>query len=303
MVRMSTGFVFDIRRYSLQDGPGIRTAVFLKGCPLRCDWCHNPEGQSFLPQIILSPGRCIRCGACITACPHAAVERDGEAVVTNRVHCWECGTCVEACAAEARQVVGRELSVEQVMEAIERDRPFYEQSGGGVTFTGGEPLAQPRFLQRLLSACRAGGIHATVDTSGFTPWLVLDGIRRHVDLFLYDLKLVDDGRHRAFTGGSNQLILENLRRLSALGAKLVVRFPVIPGVNDDEESLRQSAAFLGSLPQVPPVRLVGYHHLASGKCAGLGLRDPMPNVTPPAPARLQEVARLLQTAGLEVHSA
>jgi pyruvate formate lyase activating enzyme len=208
---LTTGIVFDIKKFSIHDGPGIRTTIFFKGCPLRCWWCHNPEGLTPEPELMIRANRCIRCDACLDVCPHGAISRDGDKVFTDVAKCLRCGTCVAACYAEARQIVGQEMAAAQVMAEIERDVPFYDESGGGATFSGGEPLLQPDFLCELLSACRARGIHTAVDTCGFAPWEVLDSVRKYVDLFLYDLKLMDEARHRAFTGVSNALILSNLR--------------------------------------------------------------------------------------------
>ena len=187
---MVTGLVFDVRRYSIHDGPGIRTTVFFKGCPLACQWCHNPEGISRQPELILRPNRCVRCGACAEACPNGAISHSPDGPVTDRDACKLCGSCVTACYAEARQMVGREVTVEQLITEVERDRVFYEQSGGGVTFSGGEPLAQWEFLLAMLEACRLGGFHTVLDTCGFAPWEVLERMVPFVGLFLFDLKMI-----------------------------------------------------------------------------------------------------------------
>ena len=297
---MITGTIFDIRKYSIHDGTGIRTAVFFKGCPLECCWCHNPEGRAYHPELIFRPARCILCDDCLRVCPSEAVTRQGDAIQIDRTRCKVSGECAAVCNAEALQVVGREMTVQQVIAEIERDTVFYEQSGGGVTFTGGEPLAQPHFLLELLSACRARALHIAVDTSGFTPWPVLDKIRPLVDLFLYDLKLMEDARHRQWTGVSNKIILSNLRQLSEAGHKILIRIPVIPGINDDEENLRQTGAFLASLPNVPPVELLPYHNIAEGKYAGLGMNYALAEIHPPAHEQMQAFAALLTGYGLKV---
>ena len=295
------GIVFDIKKFSIHDGPGIRTTVFFKGCPLNCWWCHNPESQAAEPELMVRPGRCIRCGACVDACPQRAISCQDGAVSTDLLRCTRCGTCVEACTAEAREIVGREMSVDQVMAEIERDVPFYDESGGGVTFSGGEPLAQPDFLLALLRACREKEIHTALDTCGFAPWEVLDGVREHVDLFLYDLKVMDDARHRTMTGVSNARILENLRALSQAGHEIVLRVPIIPGVNDDQEDVRQIGQFAASLPDLRRVDLLPYHQTAAQKYERLHKAYRLPETCPPSDGRMAEIAHIVQGFGLPVN--
>jgi pyruvate formate lyase activating enzyme len=292
-----TGTVFDIRRYSIHDGPGIRTTVFFKGCPLDCQWCHNPEGKSFKAELMLRPGRCISCGACIDACQPDAIDVGHN---TNRERCIACGKCTVVCVAEARQLTGREMSVDEVMGEIERDRVFFDQTGGGVTFTGGEPLSQPLFLKSLLIACRASGLSSVVDTSGFAMWQVLEEVQPLVDLFLYDLKLMDSDRHLKWTGVTNEKILSNLRKLSELNQNLMIRIPIIPGINDDEDNLQQTGAFLASLPVQPAVELLPYHAIATSKYNGLGLEYRLDNIQPPSPEEMQAHVAVLKEFGLQV---
>lgn len=295
-----SGILFDIRRYSIHDGPGIRTTVFFKGCPLNCWWCHNPEGKLPEIEIYLRDNRCIRCGACLDVCEPGAIYRHNDSFEVNRLLCTFCGACVQECYAEARELVGKRMTVAEVLEEIERDRPFYEQSGGGVTFSGGEPLFQPAFLAAMLQACRSQGIHTALDTCGYASWETLNHLRQDVDLFLYDLKLMDEERHRQFTGVSNQLILENLRRLSALGSSLLVRFPVIPYINDDEINLRQVVDFLLSLPQKYPVDLLPYHASALHKYNGLGVEYRLPETPTPDQERLNVIKNFFEIYGFNV---
>jgi pyruvate formate lyase activating enzyme len=305
---MTKGTLFDIKQFSIHDGPGIRTTVFLKGCPLRCWWCHNPEGQAMEPELILRPERCIGCGACLETCEQDAISQDEGRIVTDRERCTACGACVQVCYAEARSLVGRQVSVAEVMDAIERDTAFYDQSGGGVTISGGEPLAQPNFLRELLRACKNRRLHTTLDTCGCAPWEVVDSVRQYVDLFLYDLKLMDDERHRAFTGVSNRPILENLRRLAGEGhrplrqgsAQVILRLPIIPGINDDEENLRAMGAFAADLPHLERVDLLPYHRIGRDKYQRLGKPCPMPETEPPSEARMDEIAQILGSFGVEI---
>jgi len=290
-----TGVVFNIMRFAVSDGPGIRTTVFLKGCPLRCQWCHNPESQLPRPELILRPDRCIRCGACLDACEHGAIRRDDDgAVVTIREACVTCGRCVEVCCSGARELAGREMTADEVIGEICRDTVFYDESGGGATFSGGEPLLQHDFLLALLRGCRDRGIHTAVDTSGYAAPAVIDAVARRADLFLYDLKLFDEERHRRFTGGSNRLILDNLRRLVAGGAHVVVRLPLIPGVNDHEENIRQIGAFVASLGGVAQIDVLPYHDTGLAKYDRLGKAYRLHGVARPTPDRVAEVVAMLR---------
>jgi pyruvate formate lyase activating enzyme len=297
---MAQGLVFDIKKFSTHDGPGIRTTVFFKGCPLNCPWCHNPESQSPQRELVVRPNRCIHCGACLSACTHGAVIQEGDEYGIAAEHCQLCGACVEVCYAEAREIVGQVMTAAEVMAKVERDIAFYDQSGGGVTFSGGEPLAQPEFLGTLLRASKQAGIHTAVDTCGHAPWPVLDAIRGDVDLFLYDLKLMDDQEHRRLTGVSNQLILENLRALSEGRHAIILRLPVIPGITDSPENVRQLAAFAASLPHLQGIDLLPYHTTALDKYARMKRTYSLQGLRPPAAEALAEITRALQRPGVPV---
>jgi pyruvate formate lyase activating enzyme len=277
----TTGIVFDIKKFSIHDGPGIRTTVFLKGCPLACWWCHNPESQSIGVEIMLQERRCIRCGACVGECPNGAIMETEAGVQTDLAVCTSCGECVSSCQAEARQLVGREMTVREVLADIRQDTLFYDQSGGGVTFSGGEPLSQHRFLTALLKSCREEELHTILDTCGFASWEIFDAIRPYVDVFLYDLKLIDDEQHKQYTGVSNQLILSNLKALVMHDQQMIVRIPLIPGITDTEHNLRAIAEYLATMPNVIEVNLLPYHDSARGKYARLGqlYKLPEPSAT------------------------
>jgi pyruvate formate lyase activating enzyme len=297
-----TGVVFNVQRYSIHDGPGIRTTAFLKGCPLSCTWCHNPEGVFPEPELLILAQRCVGCGQCAKVCPSPpAVGPQGE-VVTERRDCLRCGRCVLACTAGARRLVGEETSVEDLMVELERDRPFYDETGGGVTFSGGEPLAQGEFLLACLAACRERGLHTAVDTSGCAErGLVLD-VAKLTDLFLYDLKIMDEERHAKLTGGALAPIVENLRALDASGAAIRIRLPVIPGVTDDRENLDALGRLVASLERTRAVDLLPFHRTASDKYARLDRTWRHADLAP-SPETVEEAAAILRGHGLDVGTA
>jgi pyruvate formate lyase activating enzyme len=297
-----SGTIFNIQKFSIHDGPGIRTTVFFKGCPLQCQWCHNPESQQTGQQVMLWPARCIRCGACIESCPQAAISLDEAGALTDLDLCDQCGECTEDCYAGAREMVGRAASVAEVMAEIESDRPFYEESGGGATFSGGEPLLQPDFLLALLQACKTQEIHTTVDTCGFASWNVLERVRPYTDLFLFDLKMMDEAQHREYTGVSNEPILRNLRRLSESGQTIRLRIPVIPGINDEPQQIRQMGEFAAGLLHLDEVDILPYHNIAAEKYRRLNRVYLLPDTLVPSEEHMAEIAQTLRGFGLKVIS-
>lgn len=243
---MVEGEIFNIMKYSIHDGPGIRTTIFFKGCPLNCQWCHNPEGQGFGQELMYRPERCVGCWQCLEICPSGATILVEGKLGYLRDKCLTCGECCTVCHAEARELVAKKMSVSEVMAEIEKDVIFYDESGGGVTFSGGEAMMQPEFLLELLKNCRKKEIHTAVETCGLVSLGSLQMISNYVDIFLYDVKLMDSGKHQDVTGVPNELILSNLRWLSEHYPKIIVRVAIIPGINDDEENIHQSKVDLPS---------------------------------------------------------
>jgi pyruvate formate lyase activating enzyme len=294
------GTVFAIKRYAIHDGPDIRTTIFLKGCPLSCRWCHNPEGMSPLISMLWSDRRCIGCGDCIEKCPSGSLSRSGDDLLRDPGRCLCCGRCAEICPALAHEATGWEASVADIMAEIGRDLPFYDQSGGGVTFSGGEPLLQAEFLIELLQACGRMGIHRAVDTCAYVAQATLLEVARHTDLFLVDIKHMDSDKHRYYTGVGNDRILSNIQALAELGKALHIRLPLIEGVNGDDDNLRRSGAFIAALKNVETVDILPYHGAAAVKYARLGLAYPGEAYVPMTQQKLTHCVDLLTSMGLKV---
>jgi pyruvate formate lyase activating enzyme len=290
--------VFNVQKYSLHDGPGIRTTVFLKGCPLNCSWCHNPESISPQCEMVVMENRCIECGECRRACPQALGAAGERALPARIEHCERCGACLEACPTGGRRLIGHKVFVSLLLETIEQDRIFYEESGGGVTFSGGEPLYQFEFLRESLRACRDRHIHTVVDTCGFARGADLLALAPLTGLFLYDLKLMDDAKHRHYTGASNVRILSNLQALGAAHERIWIRVPVMPGINDSERELTGLARFAAGLPSVRQVNLLPYHRMGLPKSRRLGRSSPLAGVEPPSAESMSRAADIFSSFGL-----
>jgi pyruvate formate lyase activating enzyme len=268
---MSEGIVFNIQRYSIDDGPGIRTTVFLKGCPLRCPWCSNPESQSFAPQLFYRRSSCVVCGACAGACPLGAISLREGGIAVDRGKCVACGACAGACATGSLAVKGEKMTAEQAWKVIRRDAVYYETSGGGVTCSGGEILSQPDFAAAIFKKCREEGIHTCADTSGFGSREAMDTILEYADLVYFDIKHPDPRRHEELTGADAGTVLGNLRRAAERGVPTTLRLPLIPGYNDSPEALEAAAALAKEYAPGASVSILPYHRYGESKYAALGM--------------------------------
>jgi pyruvate formate lyase activating enzyme len=302
------GLITNVQRFSIHDGPGIRTTVFFKGCPLRCFWCHNPETWRLVPEVQVFPDRCIGCGVCFERCPQGAHVRvnGGSEPARREFHrelCQACGRCVDTCYAECLVMAGRWWTPEELLEEVGRDKPFYDQSGGGITLSGGEPLMQQPFSLRVLQMCREAGFHTAIETAAYCRWDDLAELLPWLDLVMMDIKLIDDEQHRAATGVSNRRILDNARRLAKTDVPLIVRTPVIPTVNDTPQAIAAIAEFVRGWPNLLYYELMPFHRLAEGKYRSLDIHDRARDLEPltrEALAALAEEARQLGVAEVKV---
>jgi pyruvate formate lyase activating enzyme len=304
--------LFDIERFALHDGPGIRTVVFFKGCPLRCSWCSNPESQDLEPELFYRAAACLRCRRCLEVCPREALSFAGGGLEIDRARCDRCGACADRCNSTALSLVGRTLGVEEVLAEVLRDEPFYRHSGGGVTFSGGEPAAQPEALAEMARRCHEAGLHTALETCGHYPWEVLEEELPWLDLVLYDLKQMDSARHEGITGVPNEQILRNFERLVAERTEgprgrgggyrggIRVRVPLVPGLNDRKEDLLSLRGHLARTAPDVPVDLLPYHRLGNGKYEGLGRPHALAGLLPPDQAYLVQARAFLEEEGLSV---
>jgi pyruvate formate lyase activating enzyme len=297
---MVTGKIFDIKKYAIHDGPGIRTTVFFKGCPLACWWCHNPESIKSARERIYHENRCIGCKECIQVCPHDAIADTADRPKWNPSNCEYCETCALVCPTEAVTFVGKSMSVDEVVAEITKDTVFYDESNGGVTISGGEPLMQPQFLLKLLEACGHLDLHRTVDTSGYADTKTLLQVAACTELFLYDLKHMDPEKHSRYTGVSNAIILQNLKCLGDQGAEIIVRLPVIPGINCDAENIDRTGVFISSLSGIRGVNILPYHCAAITKYKNLSMQYNASDVERPSQDQLESIANRLENYGIRV---
>ena len=294
------GLLMDVKRFAVHDGPGIRTTLFLKGCSLKCIWCHNPEGIPAKPQLAYYEHKCICCGECVKVCPVQAHSVGQIGHVFDRTKCIGCGKCEQVCLGEALKHYGRKVSVEEAVQIAMEDADFYGTEGG-VTISGGEPLLQVDFVVEFLSAMKKKGIHTAVDTCGNVPQEAYESILPYTDMFLYDIKHITPDGHRKLTGKTNERILSNIRFLADHETRIEVRIPLVPGCNDDLETLNGMAAFLAEL-RIERVKILPYHSLARSKYRALGMEDTMPDVESPSDERLHEVAELFKAKGVNAVS-
>jgi len=294
------GSIFDIQNYSINDGPGIRTTVFFKGCPLKCLWCSNPESQISSTQLFYFESLCIHCGRCVEVCPNKAIgfNKDGK-IFTDRALCDACGRCTEVCLNEARVLSGSTMDVSEVVDIVKKDSLFYRNSGGGITVSGGEPCYQPEFLKELLNRCQEIGIHTAIDTCGFVSWGVFEAIIEHVDLILFDIKHMDGVKHKQFTGVDNSLILENIKRLSNMDQDVIIRFPLITGYNDSEDNVKRTGEFVRDLG-FAGIDVLPYHKLATKKYESIGRDYQLQELESYDEMQLASVKNTLMKCDLEV---
>lgn len=294
-----TGEIFSIERYAIHDGPGIRTQVFFKGCPLRCVWCSNPEGMSFRPNLMHAPVLCIRCGACVETCGAQALSMAEHGLEVDRGKCTVCGDCAEVCHAEALEISSIRMTAEAVVAEVERDRVFYEVSdNGGITLCGGEPLAQPAFALELLRLCKERGIHTAIETCGNYDFRALEQAIPYLDFMFFDLKHMDAEAQGEYTGADHELVLANLRKLQAFDVDICVRVPVIPTLNDSVENMEAVASFVKDLPRVVAVELLPYHRLGVNKYEKLGLEYPLDDLPTPRQEDMQRLAAVFDPHGI-----
>lgn len=287
------GVIFDIQRFAIDDGSGIRTTVFLKGCPLRCLWCHNPEGMDKGPVIAWHEKYCTKCLKCVEACPKSAIKFLNGRLITDESLCDLCGTCVSVCPSKAREIIGRTVTVDELFAELEEDRVFYEESNGGITCSGGEPLMQAKFVTELFRKCKENGIHTALDTSGYGEWDTFEKVLRYTDLVLFDLKNMDRTKHMSITGVDPFKLWENFEKLAQKGIPIHIRCPVIPGCVDDEENFKKVAEFASRFNCVKKIELLPYHRMGEPKYKMLNWEYKMLGVEPPAVELIQRLNKVV----------
>jgi len=297
----ATVTIFDIQKFSIHDGPGIRTLIFFKGCPLRCLWCSNPEGQLTEKELVYIEERCVHCFRCLETCPNGAIYIKDNRPLIDKQKCTLCGGCLKTCYSEALKLYGSDMDIELIMVEIRKDALFYKNSGGGVTFGGGEPLLWPDFIADLAERCKKEGIHTAIETCGAVPWSNIETVIPATDLFLYDLKHMDPKNHENFCGQSNDKIIENLQNLSReRKAEVIVRIPIIPGYNDDKENIITMAKFISGLGTIKKIHILSYFKYHLKKYEWLGRDYLLEGLQPPSDEKMNEIKMLIEKQGLKV---
>lgn len=296
---MLNGAIFNIQKFSIHDGPGIRTTVFFKGCPLRCLWCHNPESQNAKSEMLYDRRKCVLCRTCETVCPTKAIRLENDRMVTDMDKCVFCGKCITYCMYEARDTAGKEYTVDEVLKVVLQDRVFYKQSGGGVTVSGGEPLMQIDFAEELLRRLKEEGIHTAVDTCGAVSFDVLERIAKYTDLFLYDIKLMDDQKHKEYIGVSNKLIIDNLIKLSKIHDNINIRMPIIEGINADNSHIKETLDLIKDL-NIVKINLLPYHDIAKHKYYKLGRGYDEEKMSKPSDEKMNIYKEMIEKSGYKV---
>ncbi|MCX7615556.1 MAG: glycyl-radical enzyme activating protein [Clostridiales bacterium] len=289
---MNKGIIFNIQKLSIHDGPGIRTVVFLKGCPLRCLWCANPESQKKAPEIACFTNRCIECGYCVEVCPKKAVHKDGKVTWIDRDLCDMCLKCVDGCCTNSLQLIGKEMTVDELLTEVLKDKEFYDKSGGGVTFSGGEPLSQSEFLLETLKECKAKGIHTAIETTGYADAEIVKRAAELLDLMFYDVKHIDPEVHKKLTGVSNELILKNLKMISTINKNIIARIPVVPTLNDDPENIRKTALFLEEIG-IHRLELLPYHNFGEYKYQQIGREYSLKGMEAPSQEAMEALKKIV----------
>jgi pyruvate formate lyase activating enzyme len=296
------GLVFNIQRFSIHDGPGIRTTVFLKGCPLRCPWCSNPESHACSPELLLREVKCIQCGKCQDICPEQAITVTQSGIKVNREKCSNCLKCVQACTPRALEAIGQWLTSDEVMDTVLKDASYYKRTDGGMTLSGGEPLVQWQFALSILKKAKENGLNTTLDTTGYSKWHPFEKVLQNTDLVLYDLKQLDPAKHQAVTGIPNELILENLKKtLTETSVNVWLRIPVIPQFNNSLENMSRVTSFIENLPRMPEkVSLLPFHKFAAGKYHSLGKNYEFADVPLLEDQEIEEYKAFIASQGINV---
>jgi pyruvate formate lyase activating enzyme len=294
-INKNTGIIFDLKRFALHDGPGIRTTVFLKGCSLTCHWCHNPESWEIQPEISFFPDRCIGCMACVEACTKGCHIADSNNHLYDRKNCVKCGLCIQKCYARALEMIGKKVSVKEIIREVLKDNSFYDTSVGGITISGGEPMVQFEFTKALLKEAKRNDLHTCLDTSGYAPFKHYNRLMDYVDIFLYDIKETDEKKHKENIGVENKMIIENLIKLDHKGGKIILCCPIIPGFNDRDDHFNKIADLANRLENIMEINIIPFHLLGKSKWANIGKNNFFDSLSNTDNDRREEYKKIIQS--------